>query len=526
MSSSGGTANSLVGKSGDMPYEMYLKKEEVTCIYNDPYAIENFQRNLLKDRSPDKPFFAYEEARGGVDKYGNARGGFQSTQALNLRHTGFRTPTKPYLKDGTFLDHQFLVKDPRGVALGPDMMKHRDQQENRGKFIKFTYDGDNTVKESGWNPYKAQMQIRNAQTRTKDQLKIFKTGKQAFVSGGMTPYTKGNTIEMHSEDRKKIHGFIDNVNKNNTVFLSNETPIGWRRTTDHEFKIAKYGRDNVGKPFNSSNWYDNRIKSYLDNDMMVSHEGQNVLKSIALTMIDLSRRRNTHQFTGLNGIEFKKSLNTDNNKRKLKTDEIHKILRKVKETKTDSAHTKLNGELKNNSKKMISDNNILGKTNIKTTIVEKMSMASRAVVKHIKDDLRDEIEESATDNGIYKTSNNKQRQLTVDSDAMWNSKANYVKGEVKEVNNYASVKHTDPNYQKNIKHSNSFSKSKELNQRDRKETFKTNDIYTSRIDNETGLELEKTHLIGPLGKKYMVKHTRNDIDHNELNGGIEAKNRR
>jgi hypothetical protein len=83
-----------VGTYGEMPLDMYLKKQETTCMYENPSMVEDNLRSLLSDYTPDEPFLESDQPRGGTDKYGNERGGYESTQRINLR-SGARTLTYP-----------------------------------------------------------------------------------------------------------------------------------------------------------------------------------------------------------------------------------------------------------------------------------------------------------------------------------------------------------------------------------------------------------------------------------------------
>ena len=63
-----GTGNSLSGQYGDMPFDMYLRKIEQSCDYENPNQVDDYQRDLLKDFRPDAAFFESDQARGGIDE--------------------------------------------------------------------------------------------------------------------------------------------------------------------------------------------------------------------------------------------------------------------------------------------------------------------------------------------------------------------------------------------------------------------------------------------------------------------------
>lgn len=520
-----GISNSIVGQYGDMPIDMLMRKQEVTCGYEDPDLVNNHLRELMKDFRPDKPFLASDESRGGIDERGTDRGGYESTQRINLR-SGARTLDDPYLPDGTFLDHQFTEKDPRGVALGPDMRKHVDQQYARGSLIMHGDDSDNSIMESGWNPWNAQSQLRNAQNITKDYFKIFDTAMDGRGNGGMAPgYAVSNVQKIESGQFIKDPNHAPNINRIDvTNNLSNDTSIGWRRTTDHRFSVAKYGKTNKCKSFTDEDWYKNRSNVHIDHDIYVSWQDSNMLKSTALQMMDLAKQKELYQFTGLNGIIFGSSEKTENKKHKLTPSDMSGMqARPTKETRVEDAHNTLHGEQAPTSggKLMIHDVKNIEKTHINPTIVEKMGSVNKRTTKQSKDDLRNAIYQSAEDHGVYRTTGNKKKTHTIDPSVLWKSTADYTKGQSKNVKNYKAVvrkieeggKKIDK-IDKNI----SFDESITGNQRRGKLGIeKSQDVNTSLIDNDYGREVERSHLVGPIGTKYMNNFMDTDTDHNDIN---------
>ena len=521
-----GTADTIVGQYGNMPIDMYLRKQETTCMYENPFLVEENLRSLLKDRTPEKPFFESDQLRGGQDEFGNDRGGYESQQRINLR-SGARTLTDPYLPDGTFLDGQFTEKDPRGVALGPNMRKHVEQQYERGSFYNYRDDSDNSIMESGWNPWRAQMQIRNAQNVTKNYQKNFETSKDAWHNGGMAPSYQVSVKEQVYEDQEiKDPVQAPNINRiDATHNLSNDTSIGWRRTTDHRFNVAKYGKKNPLKSFTTEDWFKNRSNVHIDHDQYVSWQDSNVSKSTALKMIDLAEHKNLVQFTGLNGIVFGNSMNGKTKNRKLTQSDLSGMeSRPSKETRTSDAHTKLNGEQKPTSgeKLKIHDVKNIEKTHINPTIVEKMANVNKQFTKENMMDLRESVKESADISGVHiEDINQKKPEYTIDPAFLWNSIAVYKKGDSQVVKNYeASVTKIEEGGKKleKIDKNVNMKESKIGNQRRGKIlTDKNQTIDTSEIDNEFGREVARSHMVGPMGNKKMHKFMDSDTNHGDMN---------
>lgn len=525
MTSVVGTGDSIVGLSGDMPIDMLMRKQELTCQYQDPYEVENHLRELMRDFSCDQPFLASDQMRGGIDEYGTNRGGYQSSQTINLR-SGARTLTDPRLPEGVFLDHQFLEKDPRGVALGPDMKKHVDQQYARKDLIKYFPDNDDSVPQGPMNPWKMQMNVRNAQNTTKDYFKIFDTSKGGWTNGGMTPgYSVSN--KQNIKDGQVIMDPVQMPNINRidaTNNLSNDTSIGWRRTTDHRFKVAKYGKTNASKSFTTEDWYKNRSNVHIDHDIYVSWQDTNMLKSTALLMMDLSRKKETQQFTGLSGINFGTSAKIKNKQKKLTPGDMAGITaRPTKETRVEDSHTALKGEQTPTSgeKLMIHDVKNIEKTHINPTIVEKMSNINKQMNTQKTDDLRNSIKKSADDNGVYMAMDNKQVTKKFDPTTLWKSIAAYKKGISQSVKNYKAAvtkieeggKKLDK-ISKDIDFKESFTREQ---RRGKLDITQNQNINTSKTDNDYGREVERAHLVGPLGSKYMNSYMECDTDHNNIN---------
>jgi hypothetical protein len=521
-----GTANTIVGQYGSMPIDMLMRKQEETCMYENPHLVEENLRSLLKDYKPDAPFLASDEMRGGVDEYGNDRGGYQSQSTINLR-SGSRTLTDPFLPDGSFLDQQFLEKDPRGVALGPDMRKHADQQYARKNLIKYYDDSDNSVISGTKNPWAMQMDIRNSQNVVKDYFKIFDTAKDGWHNGGIAPgYSVSNKEKFMEGQEIKDPINAPNVNRIDvTNNLSNDTSIGWRRTTDNRFQVAKYGKKNSLKSFTTEDWYKNRSNTHIDHDKYVSWQDNNVNKSTALKMMDLAKQKELYQFTGLNGINFGQSAKGKNKQKKLTpADMAGMVNRPTAETRAADAHGLLNGEQKPTSgeKLIIHDVKNIEKTYINPTIVEKMSNVNKQATKEIKDDLRNDIKKSVDDHGIYMVEDNKKRNvLDINPLSLWNSLTVYTKGKSMSVKNYkaAAMKIEEGGKKlEKISKDIDFKESYTGNQRRGKlDISKNQDINTSKVDNDYGREVERAHLVGPLGNKYMTPHMECDTDQNDIN---------
>lgn len=525
--SNGGTGASIVGSGYDMPYDMLLRKQETTCMYENPNMVDDFHRNTLKDMRPLPALFESDQARGGTDTNGNPYGSNISERMLSFRNSGFQSEqdAEPYLPDGTFLDHQFLERDPRGVAIEPDMRQHVYQQYSRGSLINFKNDSDDSVPESGVNPWDMNKNVRSIQNVSKDYFKNFSTAWDAWsTSAFRTDFaaSKVNNPQDSSDMRDPAH-LANRNNMNITNSLSNDTSIGFRRTTDHEFKVAQYGKTNIGASFTNENWYKNRSNSHIDHDVNVSWEDVNVSKAAALKMIDLSKQKLDAHLTGLQGMIWDESKNSQSTKYKLTpTDMAGMEKRATVATQPESAHTRLKGEAMTMSgQKLIRRNApVINKTRIHSTIVEKMGLVNKITTKKQMDDLRNNIQQSTVDSNMYMIDSNKQQITTQDSGKLlWDSIDQRDKGNSKTVMNYkaASKRVKGHNLQKlgavNFEHDSKYNTQK----RGRLDTDVVSKKTIARIDNEFGRDDSVTKMTGGLGSKYMTQHMDRDGSQNDLN---------
>jgi hypothetical protein len=506
--------DSIVGSGSLMPESFYLKKMETTCIYEDPDQLEKFYRQSLKDVSPDKPFFESDQPR-----YNN-----YSQDRLNLRHYGKRVETLPYLPDGTFLDHVFLDKDPRGIALEPDMMKHRKQQEARGQFIKHGYDDDFSVPSTGWNPTKVVTDIKNQLYNVKDRLKIFEESKDNRHNG--TRMAKlSNKARCAQEFDERARDMRDEVcaTRNYVSDLSNSTKLGWARTTDHRFKVAKYGQVRKSASASDQNWNKNRANARVEHDVLVSWKDQTVPKSVMLKMIDLAKRKYNDIESGKHVI-LGESEKTQVRSKRLSPKDLKEI------TAVDNAQIFYDpdGEMKSRGKvNPYKHENNPTKSVIDPFIMEFISNINRKMTKREMDDLRDQILQSSEYNGILLEQKNKEcnAKLQLNNELLWNSVANYEKGKSIKIANYKRIaKNTTLRSSKNCD-SEFDQRTEEQKLNEQRKRRELNDLYKMDYldyDNKYGEEKTGTKLGGILGSKYTRGYI--DRDNEEMLPEVIARN--
>lgn len=505
--------DTIVGSGSYMPNDSYLKKIETTKLFEPENQIEDYQRQTLKDLSCDAPFFESDQPRRG----------FESKGHLSLRHSGKRSEAEPWLPDGTFLDFPFVEKDPRGNALNPDMREHVKQQKARGKFYNYRSDADNSVPESGIHPSHMSKMIRNAQHITKDKLKIFDTSFDGWHNGSSIgkPITQTGAF---LQDRDLIVPSLAGATYFNrsslTDQLSTGAPIGWRKTTDHRFKVSKYGiMRSTTSPY-KNDWYKNRANSHIDHDITVSWQGQNLNKATALLMMDLAQKKVTAHQTGLHTV-FENSEETQTRTQRIQADDLIEAKYKSKETRSEDAHTGLNGDVKNTNRKHHRDDETLQeKTIINQNIIEFMSSINTRLGPQESKDIRDKIQASADDMGIYAEGRtyNANREL-FDNKSKWNSLANHKKGKSKTVIKYKGASLPSGESKMPMLEYEKFTKKSKSTQQRRGniDNYKIQNTQSTKHDMEFHSEGVFTQHKGPMGSKYMTSYHQRDHAENDIN---------
>ncbi len=160
---------------GDIPHAMLAAKFEETDIGADEDAYDNYARNTLMDRLPDKNKFEHEEPRGAV----NMRSG-----KLQLQYYGHRgnadDPAHPemFLGFGGPDD-----RDPRGTATDPDMKQLKRQWEERMRFVNWTPDGSDHITGGGRSEDQVMKDQQELFRTTRDRLKVFDRSVDGRKSG-------------------------------------------------------------------------------------------------------------------------------------------------------------------------------------------------------------------------------------------------------------------------------------------------------------------------------------------------------
>lgn len=404
----------LAGQFGTIPNDEYFRKIEQFDMREDPMGVENYMRGQLIDYRPDAPFLESDQKRDPSDR----GSGYGSRERLSLRYTGARTEEEPYLPDGTFLDHEFMERDPRGTQNLPDFNKAREQKLARAAFIKFSNDDDLSVPETGINPVQMNALIRGSQQQFKDRYRNFDESMDSWHNGGTVPTKKSSMLAMVTKD-----GTI--VNLSEATGLLRQDPVNilsnrvkgiprWTET-DQRVKISRYGQVRPVMDIGANKWNNNRSNSYLDHSIPVEINGELVNKMLAMLIVDLEGQRSTKQQIA-KGVDYNES-NEDNirsAKRKINPADIYKIM--MIGMKSGSHAKSANEELDVEGSPHCSMNKLdtnlrfmLNQAILNHEIAASMVQSTRKQGPKESKDMREHIKNSAADNGIYVTNHNRGR---------------------------------------------------------------------------------------------------------------------
>jgi hypothetical protein len=433
------------GAYGDMPNDLYLRKIQATPYPEDPDQIDRHIRTLLTDFRPDDPNLAFEAPRDPSDR----GGGPHSNQFLNLRHYGtFGDESDPYLPDGSFTDHEFTQRDDRGIAIGPDMRKHMEQQYARSAFIKMYDDSDYSVPETGINPVKMVANIKSGMNQYKDRWKNFDESMDSWHNGGIAQQGRpwGVTTDNYETDGviKDLVDMTQGNRRDAVSMLSGDPTIGYRYTVpDHRMKIAHYGFVRANQDKNYQNWNNNRSSSFVDHAYMAVVDGELVNRELAKLIVDLQGQRNIREKV-VQGGGFNESSVNQQARKKLDVSDIYKIMQiggVISQGKAPHAEFEGMRVAKYGNLPMNNNRELVKNVQVNHEILNSMQQANKKLKERDIKDLREAIAKSAADNGIYKIANNKStvKEGLTNNQTRNVSDPRYIEAQ-KTTKNYAGIK--------------------------------------------------------------------------------------
>jgi predicted house-cleaning noncanonical NTP pyrophosphatase (MazG superfamily) len=487
----------LVGSGSHMPEAMLLKKMEQTCMFEDPDELNKYYRNVLKDYGPDATYMASETP---------PRNNF-SKQKLNLRACGRMTQKEPDLPDGTFLDYEFLAPDPRRTMLEPDFTKFKEHTKIRSKTINFSNDDSNTIHEGVWQPDQITKEIRNQYKNLKARWRIFSDSLMGRIAGNGGKHV--DRTKCMSDMSGKTPDFQEAVcsTRNAIHVISNRIPVGWRRTTDHMFSIADYSQVRSLGSVKDQNWYKNRGSSKMDHDVHVSWKDNNTSKALALKMIDIANQKNT-TFKLADQIVAEESKQGANRSAKITIDDML-------QTQSLDVQDRTPEVLKNNyregiNQKMPEDRKY---TILNPDFVESITSVNKNMRQQELADLRESVERSAEQNGIFIESKNSALIDKRDNSIQWQTEFNCVKGKSMTLANYRTLNNKINPVDKELFDFEKFRQNSKTSGNKQRILHNTMYPFLETEHNTTaGKETSMCVNNAPVSIKSMRKYTANDIE--------------
>jgi hypothetical protein len=402
----------VLGPTGTIPYDEYLRKIQSSSLEEDPDQYEKYLRRQLVDFRPDAPFFESDQVRDPSDR----GSGFGSRERLALRHCGARSEEEPFLPDGTFLDHEFMERDPRGTQNQPDFGQVRKHAQARGRFTKFYDDNDLSVPETGVNPVQMVALIRGSQHQMRDRLKIFDDSMDGWHNGGgavRMGKNRGTALTTVDGTIMDLADATARQRQDPVGLLSNRTAAMLRLTSpDHRVKVSKYGQVRPVMSMESNQWNTNRYNSYLDHQIPVEINGQMVNRMLGLLILDLEGQRATKQMVA-QGTDYDDSQESQlrEMRQRIHPEDLYKMIQigMTSSTQAASANQEFyagKGNVNRGHNEKFDPTATMRETMINHDIAASMVQVNRTLGPQEQKDLRDMISTSAADHGVYLTQNN------------------------------------------------------------------------------------------------------------------------
>jgi hypothetical protein len=384
---------------GAIPDSVILKKNASTSFFH-PDDLDQYQRSVLTDLSPDTPWLESDQTR----RSHGSSGGVGSVEKLALRYSGARSEETPWLPDGTFLDHEFAIRDTRNVTNLPDFGGNgRHQEEIRASYTKFTSDEDFSVPSEGVNPVEMSRNIRGTQQEIADRLQIFDESFDSVQLGGAVNKINHSRIQQQTRDGTIIDlTEADSIQRKDPVAALSNSQIGvfGMSTPDHRVKISKYTNNRRIAPGDPSKWRDMQTNGR-SHDILVERDKQYLNRSLVHLIRNLENHR--HVALGSTSGAFREGLTNGQRRAQRITDNagITSLLNVA--LSSGSAPLSANAKLSDGT----INRRVVWKNNVRVTaaaadstqvLADSMTTAIRAMKSHKTNktrDLRDEVEAAA-----------------------------------------------------------------------------------------------------------------------------------
>ena len=224
------------GNLGGLPREYVARKYESTCLYEPQDLLYEFQRNVLRDNTPEAPTLESD-----MPRYDHG-----SRNLMNVQYGGSRSKVRP--------DHPEIfigntTRDERGANTKPNMALYKKGLEYRMKYkdLKSDATSDQTVAAPVWSTPAINAAKRSTWADLKRRMRWFERSLSAKYNGTRKMMSQTSRLDMiHRDDNSKIRTLSDVPMPLYTpgamVLGGPNKVIGRRRVPSHRFKVAAFGR--------------------------------------------------------------------------------------------------------------------------------------------------------------------------------------------------------------------------------------------------------------------------------------------
>jgi hypothetical protein len=176
---------------------------------------------------------------------------------------------------------------------------------------------------------------------------------------------------------------------------------------DQRVKIARYGNTRISQTLDTQDWKANRAAAYVNTDIGVIVNDERVNRDMASAIINLEGIRDTKQAV-YQGAQFDDSAVVQNLQSRVPVDVLNEILRYAENSASDPANMKFESSyIGRNADRAPHIREDFGKAEVNHSIIESMVTVNGKTKERDVKDLREEVEMTAADQGIYLTDKNR-----------------------------------------------------------------------------------------------------------------------
>jgi len=306
------------GRYGKLPPEALVSKFEQTDMGNEEMSYENHARETIMGwNTPDTPGLESDIKRQNYDSKGY----------LNLLHKGGRGDLNDPAHPEMFLED--TTREPRRIAVDPDMREMAKQNNARMRFVRFYPDADNSITSGHWDNLTQSKAMKYLQVLTKERLRVFTTSRDGRREGMRREFLMPSAVATTADETtygERVTGAAV-VPQRHTTILSNtnisNNKMYNQNTTDHEFAVSAYGEGRRGLYLTKND----RVRQYNQDGEYGTEDKSKLMKSAGILMGELVKSRSVN--TRRDGTEGDDHILTQARKSQVMRGDLTAILRDI-----------------------------------------------------------------------------------------------------------------------------------------------------------------------------------------------------